>query len=83
MNAVTAISGCITIFCFVNSNLLSPSPIESHKLLLRSHSIIEDAQDVLLSAYPLQPLDSFEPDSSNGLGSKTSGFSPSVFPDRL
>src|SRR5207245_1148859 len=37
----------------------SPAPRESHKRLLRSHSIIEDAQDVLLSAYPLQPLDSF------------------------
>ena len=31
-------------------DLLSPSPVECYKLLLRSQTIVEDALDVLLSA---------------------------------
>ena len=40
-------------------DLLSPSPVERHKLLLRSQAIVEDALDILLSADLLQPVDSF------------------------
>jgi hypothetical protein len=40
-------------------DLLSPSPVERRKLLLRSQTIVEDVLDVLLSAYLSQPFDSF------------------------
>jgi hypothetical protein len=40
-------------------DLLSPSPVECRKLLLRSQTIVEDALDVFLSAYLSQPVDSF------------------------
>ena len=40
-------------------DLLSPSPVKGHQLLLRAETIVEDALDVLLSAEQSQPLDSF------------------------
>ena len=42
----------------LNLDLLSPSPVESYKLLLGSQTIIEDAQNVLLRAELSQSLDS-------------------------
>ena len=40
-------------------DLLSPSPVECHQLLLRSQTIVQDALDVLLSGDLLQPGDPF------------------------
>jgi hypothetical protein len=53
--------------------LVSPSAVEIHKLLLRSQAIMEDAQDVPLSRYPLQPLDSFRRGLSRSSGLVGSG----------
>ena len=38
-------------------NLIFPPSVEGHELLLRVETVVENAQDVLLSADQLQTLD--------------------------